>query len=119
VLGTSWIYDDVTGTLFPSDFFGADLLADNTVPIIRSDTQGLPTVDAVREVVLAKFDWLARARTEELAANWDAFFAKTHPAAIAPAHGRVHLGRDLVVRTTADYRAAVFGSAHVPAAGAA
>jgi len=81
------------------------------VPIIRRDTRGLPTADAIREIVIAKFDWLMRARTEELAAKWDAFFATTHPIAIAPAHGRIQLGRDLVLRTIADYRTAVFGFA--------
>jgi flavorubredoxin len=119
VLGTSWIYDDATRTLFPSDFFGADVLVDSTVPIIRRDSRGLPTVDAIREIVIAKFDWLTRARTEEIAANWDVFFAATHPVAIAPAHGRILLGRDLVLRTIADYRTAVFGAATALAAGAA
>lgn len=107
VLGTGWLIDDETDTLFPSDFFAADLLSEAGEDIVRRDAVGLAEPDALLESILAKFDWLANADIEPLLRTWDRFFAASRFAAIAPSHGRITVGSEIVARVVARYRAAI------------
>lgn len=109
LLGTGWVFDHVTKTLFTSDFFGADIMATENATVIRRSAEGLAETDFLRRAILAKFDWLDRADTRVIEARWDSMFCALEPAFIAPAHGRVQAGRGLVARVTGDYRKAAFG----------
>jgi flavorubredoxin len=110
LLNTTWLHDEVTNTLFTSDFFSADLLAGTDDPIVRKDIAGLPVTQALRRHVLTKFEWLEHAHTGPLRDAWDKLFAEVKPEVLAPGLGRIQSGRDLVARVTDDYRMAVFGS---------
>lgn len=110
LLGTGWVFDHVTRTLFTSDCFGADLMTTENSTVIRRNFEGLASMDFIRRTMLAKFDWLDRADTRSIEAYWDKLFTQLQPDAIAPGHGRVQLGRPVVERVAADYRMAVFGA---------
>lgn len=109
LLGTGWVFDHVTKTLFTSDFFGADMMATENATVIRKTADGLAETDFIRRAILAKFDWLERADTRLIEARWDQMFADLQPRFIAPAHGRVQAGHALIERVTGDYRKAAFG----------
>jgi flavorubredoxin len=113
LLNTTWLHDEVTNTLFTSDFFGGDLLAVPDDPIVRRDFAGLPATQVLRRHVLTKFEWLEHARTGPLRAAWDKLFAEVKPEVLAPGLGRIQSGRDLVARVTDDYRTAVFGDGEI------
>ncbi len=111
-LGTSWLYDREGGTLFTSDSFGGEMLGAPDMPVIRrDDMRHLPDAARLRAHLLAKFDWLAQADVGGLAAHWDRLFGSIAPGALAPLHGRVQAGRDLVAEMLARYRAAMLGPA--------
>lgn len=96
ILNTIWIFDRRTGVLFTSDFFSNELLPDPDTPTIRRDENGLTDASSVRRSILARFDWLARARTDALKNQWDALFGQIKPTAIAPSLGRVVFGEKAV-----------------------
>jgi flavorubredoxin len=107
-LGTSWLWDGEAETLFTTDMFCGDMLSAPDDPVIRREMDaGVATAD-IREAVLSKFDWLAAADTGPLLARWDLLFGAMHPRVLAPIHGRVQLGRELVAQVIAQYRQAVF-----------
>ncbi len=107
LLGTCWAFDEATQTLFTSDFFGAALMRTPNELIAQREASGLPSREAIRRTILAKFNWLARAEIHEVLAIWDKAFATLKPKIIAPIHGKPIVGADLVARTITDYRAAI------------
>ncbi|MFM1813484.1 MAG: hypothetical protein RLZ98_179 [Pseudomonadota bacterium] len=109
ILNTGWVFDHETKTLFTSDFFGADMMSTSNDTAIRRDGSGLPSRDFIRRCILAKFDWLERAQTKVLEQRWEELFETYQPEVIAPAHGRVQFGRQLVRQAISDYRTAAFG----------
>jgi hypothetical protein len=108
-LGTIWLKDAAGGTLFTTDMFCAEMLSDPTEPVVRRTTGSSMAPDYVRDALLSKFDWLAIADRPPLADAWDRFFRSYTPSAIAPIHGRVLFGREVVRATVALYREALFG----------
>jgi hypothetical protein len=108
-LSTIWMMDELSGTLFTSDSFSADLMHSPDDPLVRRDAGGFPPPATLRRHILAKFDWLARADTGSLHANWEQFFADVRPLALAPGLGRIQMGRGLVEGIIRDYRTAIFG----------
>jgi len=108
-LSTIWMADEISGTLFTSDSFSADLMRGPDDPLVRRDEEGFPSPATLRRHVLAKFDWLLRANKQSLLANWDRFFADVRPLALAPGLGRIQIGRDLVAHIIRDYKIAIFG----------
>jgi flavorubredoxin len=107
-LGTSWLLDGASGALFSSDSFAGEMLATRDTPVIRRDDMaGLPDVLTLRAHLRAKFQWLAEAEGDTLAAHWDRLFAAHRPRAIAPAHGRVQAGEALTAEMLRRYRAAM------------
>lgn len=107
LLGTCWAYDAPTDTLFSADFFGAALMRTPNDAILLRDAHGLPSREAIKRTMLAKFSWLARAEIHEVLAIWDRVFATLRPKIIAPKHGRPIVGEELAAKTIADYRAAI------------
>jgi flavorubredoxin len=108
LLGTSWLYDGINHILFSSDYLDVELMALPEDDVVRSTTQGQPDVAHVRAGILAKFAWLAHADTDVLTPRWDAYFAKTKPRILAPSHGRIVSGEDVVALALDNYRRAAF-----------
>lgn len=108
ILNTIWIYDHASRVLFTSDFFSNDLLKDRDVPTIRTNAVGLPDAATLRRSIVARFDWLERANTDGLKAQWDDLFGRIKPAGIAPSLGRVTMGDDLCTQLIDLYRRALF-----------
>jgi flavorubredoxin len=108
ILNTIWIYDHRSGVLFTSDFFSNELLPDRETPVIRRDAKNLPDSASLRRSILARFDWLERARTGALEKQWDDLFGRIKPKGLAPSLGRVTLGRDVASDVFDLYRRALF-----------
>lgn len=82
-LPTLWYFDQTSGVLFTSDFFGhLHVAADNDLQRDADEES------SVRAHLLAKFDWLAQSDTTSLVARLDAVFDRLHITTIAPGHGR-------------------------------
>lgn len=107
-LSTIWMIDEVSGALFTSDSFSADLMRRPDDPLVRRDVEDVPSPATLRRHVLAKFDWLSQANKASLLSNWNRFFTDVRPAAIAPGLGRIQMGQDLVSRIIRDYKTAIF-----------
>jgi hypothetical protein len=108
-LGTSWIWDTQSSTLFTSDSFCCDRLASTEQSLIRTDEPEREEAAFLRQKILGKFDWLAALAPRTLEERWDTFFGKVKPAVVAPAHGRVQLGHEVAARVVENYRSAIFG----------
>ncbi len=99
LLATFWGYDDATGTLFTSDSFSHAVQARRDDGRVLHD--GLPDQSAhatVRAHLLAKFGWLARARTGAILNNLREMRGDRPIERIAPGHGMVIEGGALVRR---------------------
>src|SRR5690606_40215028 len=66
LLGTSWLRDTRRNALFSTDFFCADLVRQEGGEPFRRSVDDAPSDADIRANVLAKFDWLARARLNEI-----------------------------------------------------
>lgn len=110
ILNTIWIHDSQSGVLFSSDFFANDLMPSRETSAIRRGVGGLPDPATLRRSIVAKFDWLERARTAALQAHWDEMFTTIKPVAIAPSLGRIAVGANLASEVIDLYRRALFGT---------
>jgi flavorubredoxin len=110
-LGTCWLLDGQSGTLFTSDSFCADLLKTENQPLLQTENADGLTTKYVRGAVLSKFDWLEAADLAPLAARWDDFFRIVQPNMIAPIHGRIPHGPRAVSAAIDIYRGALFSAA--------
>jgi flavorubredoxin len=99
LLATWWGYDAGTRTLFTSDAFTHSVQAEPTDSRLLDDPEHAQcdTV-AVRAHLLAKFGWLARARSELILEQLRAVFDEHEVDRIAPQHGLVIEGPDMVRR---------------------
>ncbi|HEX4305915.1 MAG TPA: MBL fold metallo-hydrolase [Solirubrobacterales bacterium] len=98
-LATYWAYDVPTRTLFTSDLFGHGITQE--APTTRLITKTPPALDEkwVRDMVLAKFWWLAVAdQIAVVRRNFDQLFELCDVEIIAPTHGMVFVGREVVER---------------------
>lgn len=107
-LGTSWLWHTADKVLFSADFFCSDLLATKDQSVIRRDGEARIAPEGLRATILQKFDWLELASTRKLLPAWDALFGRIAPLALAPAHGRVQFGDELVAGVLKEYRDALF-----------
>lgn len=90
LLATWWGYDHLTRTLFSSDTFGHTVQAERDGPRVLGPGDGAQDdVATVKEHVLAKFGWLASARTRAVADNLREMFSGRDIERIAPGHGLV------------------------------
>jgi flavorubredoxin len=95
LLATTWAFDEATGTLFTSDSFGHVGLEADDQPVILNES---PSMDAtsVRDHLVTKFDFLPAADTRDIRAGLEEIFAHHEVLTIAPGHGRVLTGKELV-----------------------
>ena len=98
LLSTVWAYDAATCTLFTSDAFGHNLMEREDDSWIVDASNDTTSYEQVRDHLLAKFDWLAAAHTEEIRQQVSDVFATHDVETIAPQFGRVIRGREVVAR---------------------
>lgn len=99
LLATYWGYDAETRTLFTSDSFGHSIQAQPGDPrIISANSPDQSDPINVRAHLLAKFGWLAHAKTPSIVNNLNALKASRVIDRIAPCHGLVIEGREMVER---------------------
>jgi flavorubredoxin len=107
LLGTGWVVDDRSKTLFPSDFFAADLLDREGDDVLRRDMRDFPAPERLRAIIASKFDWIARADRPLVMDRWRTVFSALRLDAIAPSHGRMTQGAACVDAVIEAYRQAV------------
>lgn len=107
-LGSTWLWDDKTRTLFTTDIFCTDMMERADQSVLRRDEVGFQTAEQMREFILRKFDWLAPADTTPLRNAWTRFFSEIRPAVIAPIRGRVQVGEEIAARAIETYGRAAF-----------
>jgi hypothetical protein len=96
MLITQWVYEETTGCLFTSDFFGFRHAKDpNSSPVIES-AKNLPPVDVVAREIVARMNWMREAQYPALIENFESLFAQLDVRMIAPVHGCVIMGREAV-----------------------
>ena len=98
LLSTVRAYDAATCMLFTSDSFGHNLMEREDDPWIVDATNDTASYEQVRDHLLAKFDWLAAARTDVIREQLAEVFATHDVKTSAPQFGRVIRGRDVVAR---------------------
>ena len=99
LLATFWGYDAATRTLFTSDSFGHTVqAAPGDDRVLRSGAPDQAGIAMVKAHLLAKFGWLARAKTRSIIDNLDEMRGNRAIDRIAPGHGLVIEGRAMVER---------------------
>jgi flavorubredoxin len=99
VLATFWAYERSSRALFTSDVFGHVNLDDASGPRVLDET--MPdgtTAETLREQLLAKYFWLPKANPSAILENLRRLFGEHQVDVVAPAHGRVLRGREVVKR---------------------
>ena len=109
MLGTSWLWDSRSRILYTTDYFNTDMLRSENESILRTTAEDLPQPRDIHETLLRKFDWLAFADMGVPERDWNTIFSAVNPVAIAPIHGRVSFGRDIVRAAVESHRQASFG----------
>ncbi|TVR07559.1 MAG: hypothetical protein EA385_12405 [Salinarimonadaceae bacterium] len=107
MLGTSWLYDARGKVLFSTDCFGGDYLSGPDDALVRDTLKGAPPPERLRAAMLAKFDWLEQADMPIMRKLWDGFFDDLDIHVLAPTHGRIQSGADVVGTVLASYRSAL------------
>jgi hypothetical protein len=98
-LATYWAYDSTNRALFTSDVFGHTTIEEpGARPVIDDEATDTVTYEEVREHLLSKFFWLRWARTRKLKADLQALFASRPVDIVAPSHGSVLMGREIIGR---------------------
>lgn len=99
MLTTYWIYDRVTKTMFTSDMFGHTTVSGPKAPIIINKRTNDPsTLETVKLHLLEKFFWMEIADTSYMVTWLQELFAAYEIENIAPTHGSILVGRDVVQR---------------------
>ena len=111
MLGTSWLWERGSSTLFTTDSFNIDMFESPDDPIFRSTSDFIPSPDFIRKTLLQKFDWLALADMDMIKSDWDLLFQRVAPAAIAPIHGRIQIGDEHCQNVVRSFAEALFHDA--------
>jgi hypothetical protein len=99
LIGTRWIYDETTRTLFTSDSFSWEWSQRADGPWFLGDRDCRTTPADVRSFLLnTRYWWLEGGDTATLRKKLAAVFDKYDIENLAPGYGRVLRGRDLVQR---------------------
>jgi hypothetical protein len=99
LIGTRWIYDEVTRTLFTSDSFSWEWSLDAHGPWSIEAAECSTTSAQVRSFLLnTRYWWLEGGDTATLRNKLNGAFAKYDIENLAPGYGRVIRGRALVER---------------------
>lgn len=100
ILTTFWLYDDETQTLFTSDFCGHNYVAGDPMVMPLSAPlrdEDLPaSVEHARSHMFSKFDWMVIADKVTLRTKLTSFLADKTVRTLAPTHGRVVTGVEVV-----------------------
>jgi hypothetical protein len=96
MLITQWVYEAGTGCLFTSDSMGYQHLASVDAPPVIDSTRQLPTVDAVAAEIAQRMNWMREADYPEVIERFDRIFRELDVQLIAPIHGCVLKGREVV-----------------------
>lgn len=96
-LTTSWLYDNGTGTLFTSDAFGYHGLdSSDRRDLVIDSLRGPIDLNELRPRIFTKFDWILDAECEPLIQDLERIFTTRDVQNIAPTHGRVIRGKEMV-----------------------
>jgi hypothetical protein len=99
LIGTRWIYDKATKTLFTSDSFSWEWSQDIDGPWELRNQDCTTTVAQLRSFLLnTRYWWLDGGNTNSLRKKMAVVFDKYDIENLAPGYGRVLRGRDLVAR---------------------
>ncbi|GGE49262.1 hypothetical protein GCM10007276_27980 [Agaricicola taiwanensis] len=102
LIGTRWIYDQATRTLFTSDSFSHEWSDSPSGPWTTTADDNSTSADHIRSFLLnTRYWWLEGGKTNELRRKLDEVFSKYEIDMIAPGYGRVICGRALVERQVA------------------
>jgi hypothetical protein len=97
LIGTRWIYDGATRTLFTSDSFSHEWSQSPAGPWTTSIEDNTTTPAQLRSFLLnTRYWWLEGGDTETLRSKIAEVFDKYDIETIAPGYGRILKGRDLV-----------------------
>lgn len=105
-LGHSWTYDDATSTLFTGDFLAHGVATDAGDVVLTAATDGT-TYEVVRDHLFQRLYWIADAQVPPLLDSLDAVFGERPVEKVAPAHGCVLEGADLIAQHLAWARQAI------------
>ena len=96
MLMTQWAFDQSTGTLFTSEAFGfRHMETIDSSPVIES-AKNLPKPTEVAREIVARVNWLREAEFPEVASNIEKVFKAHDVQMIAPVHGCVLKGRNVI-----------------------
>lgn len=99
LIGTRWIYDALTRTLFTSDSFSHEWSDSPEGPWTTSAADNTTTQDALRSFLLnTRYWWLQGGDTQTLRRKITEVFERYDIETIAPGYGKIIQGRDLVER---------------------
>jgi flavorubredoxin len=102
LIGTRWIYDPATRTLFTSDSFSHEWSDSAAGPWTTTAADNTTDAAHIRSFLLnTRYWWLEGGKTEELRRKIAAVFETLDVQRIAPGYGRILVGRDLVERQVA------------------
>jgi flavorubredoxin len=98
-LPSYWPFDVQTRTLFTSDIFGHTDQAGAMAPeVISSLSHDVTTRESVAEHLFCKFWWLPGSKTQQIMDDLTSIFSTLDPEIVAPGHGCVLKGKDVVQR---------------------
>jgi flavorubredoxin len=96
MLLTQWVYEESSGCLFTSDFFGFRHAAHADAPSVIDSPRDLPAVDAVSREIVERMNWLREAQYPAMLERFVSIFREHDVRMIAPVHGCVIRGREAV-----------------------
>lgn len=98
---TQWAYERSTKTLFTSDFFGWQHLADPQASVVHTAADPSPGAQAVADEIVNRINWLPGAYCPQVLQGFSEVMSTYDIEIIAPVHGAVLSGKELVQRSVA------------------
>ena len=99
LIGTRWMYDEATRTLFTSDMFSHEWSQSADGPWTADASDSSTTAALMRSFLLnTRYWWLEGGETSSLRRKLDDVFDKYDIETIAPGYGRILCGREIVER---------------------
>jgi hypothetical protein len=96
MLITQWVYEQTSGCLFTSDFFGFRHAKEADAPPVIESARDLPSAEVVAREIVARMNWMREARFPAVIERLESLFATRDVRMIAPVHGCVIRGREAV-----------------------
>jgi len=96
MLITQWAFEASTGCLFTSDAMGYRHLAQVDAPPVVEDTRHLLAVETVTAEIAQRMNWMRESDYPEVIERFESVFRDHDVQMIAPIHGCVLRGRDVV-----------------------